>query len=584
MAESDEWNRFFTAPRYSLPKWGYSEPARCAVLSDESGTLQVWTWHTSSDARVQLSAASTGVQLFCVAPSGERVWWFEESDASEVGEWYSAPFDGGKSIREFPDLHSIYPLGLSLAPNGDVYLCYQIDGEVNIVRRDADGSRTHLFESRSAVIEDLSPDGKTLLISHSDGLPGRVLCAVHADGSIVELITGGTAYEVLGFRPKGASDEVLVKIISNGCARLSLFTIETCRLEPLVLDLSAVSQIGWFPDGDSLLIVEDRPTGSVVFTGSIGPQGEVRCCRLSMPAGVIAGVAARPNGDVWVTYSSVARSTAMWSQMTGEMTLFPPPVHAHLAVEDHLVSSSGGLVHALVARPSGEGPYPTVMLLHGGPFMHDDESFSPRVAAWVSQGWAVLRPNYRGSDGYGADWSNPADYIVGKTELEDVAAVRAWAIEEGIADPSKLVVSGGSWGGYLALLAVGIQPAAWSAAIAITPLADYVAAYEDESLALRVIDQALMGGSPDEVPDTYRLASPITYASHTQAPVLVIAGVGDARCPIRQVRNYVEAMRAHELTCELYEYDGGHGPRSIAEKTSQMAAELDFALRHVLGA
>ena len=112
--------------------------------------------------------------------------------------------------------------------------------------------------------------------------------------------------------------------------------------------------------------------------------------------------------------------------------------------------------------------------------------------------------NYRGSTGYGSAWRDANEDDVGHTELADVAAVREALVADGTLDPARTAVTGGSWGGYLALLAAGIQPDLWAAVIAIVPVADYVAEYEDEMEPLRAFDRALLGGSPEEVPEQVR--------------------------------------------------------------------------------
>src|SRR5690606_32387994 len=170
-------------------------------------------------------------------------------------------------------------------------------------------------------------------------------------------------------------------------------------------------------------------------------------------------------------------------------------------------------VHALVAKPegAGDGPMPTVFNLHGGPHAADEDRFSAYRAVWLDAGFAVVEVNYRGSTGYGSAWRDAIEGRPGLTELEDVAAVHDWAVDEGVADPQRCVVSGASWGGYRTLLALGTQPGRWTAGVAGVAVADYVAAYEDEMEQLRSFDRALFGGSPEDVPDVYRECSPLTY-------------------------------------------------------------------------
>jgi dipeptidyl aminopeptidase/acylaminoacyl peptidase len=277
----------------------------------------------------------------------------------------------------------------------------------------------------------------------------------------------------------------------------------------------------------------------------------------------------------------VVRSTA------GGVVLDPPGPKAppSVPVEDVWVDGPGGRVHALVQRPAeGEGPFPTVFEVHGGPTWHDSDAFASGPAAWVDHGYAVVRVNYRGSTGYGREWTDALKHRVGLIELEDIAAVRAWAVDSGLADPARLVLSGGSWGGYLTLLGLGTQPDDWAVGLAAVPVADYVTAYEDEMEALKAMDRTLLGGSPEEVPERYAASSPLTYVDAVKAPVHVTAGVNDPRCPIRQIDNYVDRLAARGAVHEVYRYDAGHGSLVVEERIKQVALDLDFAARHLGGA
>jgi dipeptidyl aminopeptidase/acylaminoacyl peptidase len=240
-----------------------------------------------------------------------------------------------------------------------------------------------------------------------------------------------------------------------------------------------------------------------------------------------------------------------------------------------------GQVHALLAEPPGRRPHPAVFLVHGGPESHDRDAFNPRVQAWVDHGCAVVLVNYRGSSGYGRAWRDALEADPGFTELADLAAVRERLVAEGVLDPARLVLAGRSWGGYLALLGAGTQPELWSLVVADVPVADYVAAYEDEMEELKAFDRALLGGSPEEVPERYRERSPITHVERVRAPVMIVAGLNDPRCPIRQIERYVARLEELGLPHEVLRVDAGHASRDTDEVLREVAAQLAFAARHL---
>jgi dipeptidyl aminopeptidase/acylaminoacyl peptidase len=169
----------------------------------------------------------------------------------------------------------------------------------------------------------------------------------------------------------------------------------------------------------------------------------------------------------------------------------------------------------------------------------------------------------------------------GHIELEDVKAARVSLIQRGQVSAEHTVVCGTSWGGYLALLAIGTQPADWATAVAEVPIADYVTAYEDELEAAKAFDRYLFGGTPAEVPDSYKRASPLTYANQVKAPVLLIAGRHDPGCSARQVRNYRDSLTDRGHPVEYHECDMGHGTPATAEKIHHQALILSFISRYV---
>jgi dipeptidyl aminopeptidase/acylaminoacyl peptidase len=146
------------------------------------------------------------------------------------------------------------------------------------------------------------------------------------------------------------------------------------------------------------------------------------------------------------------------------------------------------------------------------------------------------------------------------------------------------VLAGWSWGGYLTLLGAGRHPDRWTSLIAGVPVADYVAAYEDESPMLQALDRALFGGSPADVPELYRERNPITYVDAVTAPLLILAGENDSRCPIRQVWNYVGRLRDRGIEPVVYTYSTGHASFDIEERVRQTAIVLDHLAATVPGA
>ncbi|WP_031083956.1 S9 family peptidase [Streptomyces sp. NRRL WC-3549] len=584
------WEQRFRAPRVSLPDWAEDAPDRSLFVSNATGTYELYAWDRATGKQRQVTDRPNGTTDGVLTPDGASIWWFSDTDGDEFGVWMRQPFEGGADEPAAPGLGPSYPAGLAIARDGTAVVGRSTDEDGTTVHVVPAGSDpVEIYRHReSAGVGDLSRDGTLIALEHTEhgDAMHSALRVVRPDGSTVAELDdteGGTkelGLAVLGFAPVAGDTRLLVGHQRRG------------RWEPMIWDPVAGTQtdlpvelpgdVGaeWYPDASALLIEHSFEARSELWRYEPGAKGPVR---VDTPAGTVSGATARPDGSVEYLWSSAAQPPAVRST-TGAVVLDPPGPKAPASepVRDAWVEGPGGRIHALVQTPAaGEGPFPTVFEIHGGPTWHDSDAFASGPAAWLDHGFAVVRVNYRGSTGYGRAWTDALKHRVGLIELEDIAAVRDWAVESGLADPGRLVLAGGSWGGYLTLLGLGTQPDSWALGLAAVPVADYVTAYQDEMEALKAMDRTLLGGTPEEVPERFEASSPLTYVDAVRAPVYISAGVNDPRCPIRQVENYVDRLAARGAVHEVYRYDAGHGSLVVEERIKQVRLELDFALRHL---
>ncbi len=584
------WRARFHAPRISVPEWAIGAPDANIYVSNASGVWEVYSWDRSTGEHRRVTDRPAGTMHATPSPDGRWIWWFNDTDGDEFGSWVREPFaPGAAAERAVPDVHDGYPAGLEIGTRVIAVGVSTDDGSELFAH--IDGKTTSFYRhDDDAGISSLSRDESRLVISHSEHGDSRhpALRVLSTDGfaTIADKWDGeGKGLGALEFSPVAGDQRLLVLHERRGREELLIWdTAADTELE-IELDLPGEVIAGWYPDAHALLVVHFHQGRSSLHRYDLASGG---LSSLDTPPGRIGGAGVRPDGTVEYSWSSAARPTAVRARTadgTDSVLLEPPGERApeSAPVTDAFVDGIGGQIHALVSRPADapEGPLPTVFSLHGGPHSADEDRFSAYRAVWLDAGFAVVEVNYRGSTGYGSAWRDAIEGRPGLTELEDVAAVHDWAVQSGLADPAKCVVNGASWGGYLSLLALGTQPARWAAGIAGVPVADYVAAYEDEMEQLRSFDRALFGGSPETVPAVYRECSPITYVEAVTAPVLVLAGDNDPRCPIRQVENYLDRLEKREISFEFYRFDAGHGSLVIAETIKQTAIEVFFALRAV---
>jgi dienelactone hydrolase len=578
--ELPDWELRYRAPRVTLPEWAEDAADRCLYISNAGGSFELYAWDRATGAHRQVTARKFGTTDGQLSPDGAWIWWFDDSAGDEFGAWKRQRFEGGPDEPAAPEVADGYSAGCEIGRTLSVVGTSTDDGTtIFVVRPD----RTDvLYRSEDdAGVAALSRNDRWVLLEHSEHGDSRhrALRVVDVAGNVIgDLWDGdGLGLHGVGFAPGGST--VLALHEQSGRPMPLLWDPESGAVTRLDVALEGDLSADWYPDGSALLVVAQARGRSTLHRVEL--DGSVT--DLPTPAGSVTDATARPDGTVEFSWSSAASPSVVRTTEGGVVLSAPEPVAPpSVPVTDAFVDGPGGPIHALVALPPGAAaPYPTVFRVHGGPHMQDSDSFHPERAAYVDLGCAVVDVNYRGSTGYGSAWRDAITGRPGLTELEDVEAVRRWAVESGLSDPGRCAVHGGSWGGYLSLLAIGTQPEVWAAAVAAVPVADYVAAYEDEMEPLRAFDRSLFGGSPKDVPDVYERCSPLTYVKDVVAPVLVTAGANDPRCPIRQIDNWITAAEQAGKDVEVYRFDAGHGSLVVEERVKQMRVELEFTARRL---
>ncbi|MCK6212512.1 prolyl oligopeptidase family serine peptidase [Georgenia sp. EYE_87] len=600
-----QWELRLRAREVELPEWAEDAPDRAVVVATDRGVLQVHSFEASTGRLVPATDRAQGTTTCAIDPRGAWVWWFDDTDGDEFGRWRRQPFGSppGQGVQDPVSLPDAYPAGLLLARDGTAVVGRTDDRGTTVhqvvVGGTGYGTDTPVLLYRhpnDAVAAALSHDGNLVAIEHSERGDNRhpALRVVRTDtGAVVaDLDDGpGRALSAIDFAPLDGDLRLLIGHERRGRSELAIWDLGTAVVRDVrLLDRAGnplageVTEAWWYPDGRTLLVAVDHHARTrlhrhVLATGTTTPLGP--------PDGSVAEAGPRPDGDVWLRWSSAASPRQVISATTGREVISvgghrPAP---SVPVRDVWADGPGGRVHALLRVPeTGSAPYPTIVDVHGGPAWHRSDSFSPYLAAWVDHGFAVVSVNYRGSTGYGAAWRDALEGRVGLTELEDVAAVHDHLVAGGVVDPARSVLVGASWGGYLTLLGLGVQPERWALGLADVPVADYVAAYHEEMPDLQAFDRSLFGGSPEEVPGRYRESSPLTYVDRVRVPVLITAGRNDPRCPLGQIDSYVGALHAredHDTAVELYTYGAGHGSVVDDEEVSQLRRQLDFVARHL---
>jgi dipeptidyl aminopeptidase/acylaminoacyl peptidase len=346
----------------------------------------------------------------------------------------------------------------------------------------------------------------------------------------------------------------------------------------------------WSPDGSALVFLTDGDAETGLHWLHL-PTGELR--DLTIGAGNHYAPGFTPNGDAVVCGLSAPKHpndlfrvgphdgsvTRLTQSLPEELAAVPfacgHPVR--FTSRDHLAEVPGLLVEP--DEPNGGA----VVVIHGGPTWHHSNEWDPLRQSFVAAGLTVLHPNYRGSDGYGRRWQLANRWLMGQGEALDCAAAWDYLVEIGC-DPSRIAVTGRSWGGFLTMAMLTQFPELWACGVAGVPFFDFIDAQLDPAIRedLRWWDRENTG---DIETDRAKLEfySPINHLDRVAAPLLLLGGENDPRCPPRQIAEVAERLRERGRVCETLVYPGeGHEISGAEHRLDYDRRTVDFILQHTL--
>jgi dipeptidyl aminopeptidase/acylaminoacyl peptidase len=301
---------------------------------------------------------------------------------------------------------------------------------------------------------------------------------------------------------------------------------------------------------------------------------------LAAPTGIKNQVHFTPDGESIVfTYAGAAHPPDVWrmsltdqsvQQLTDSLpasidrSVFVAPKHVWYPSLD-----KGVQVPALLYMPTdqpAEGKPPAILYVHGGPTGQHDNDWYPSVQDFITRGYVVICPNYRGSTGYGKTFREANRYDLGRGDTNDTAAAADYLINAGLADPKRIAITGVSYGGFLTMTCTTKYPDKWAAGSALVPFVNWFTEHASEREDLQYWDEQNMG-DPVKDYDRWYANSPIFFIDRITAPIQLIAGGNDVRCPKAEAEQVRDQLLALGRSVELHVYeDEGHILRQLANR------------------
>jgi dipeptidyl aminopeptidase/acylaminoacyl peptidase len=574
------------------PAW--SPDGREVVFTTNlTGRFNLWKMPASGGFPIQLLQSDDRQYDAVWSPDGKWIVFDQDFGGGEIYDLFAVPSDGGEPINltNSPDVSETNahwsPDGSTLAisyrpetsSTTDIAL---LDWKTRSVRK----LTNEQTKNRSWYGAIWSADGKTIYAEranagHTDSDVYRIDVATGA----LENLTpheGDIIYGVSSVFP----DSRTLLITSNekgGYENVALVDVAS-KQRTWVTDLKWEARAGEFsPDGKNFTYIVNADGRTDIY---LVDRNSSRASKVPFPEGINSPVgnprAYSPSGDrLLISHQSSTEPADLWvydiaahkaRQLTFSAVASLNPSRLPASQLVHYKTFDGKTISAFLWVPFNlkrDGTNPGIVLPHGGPTGQTVDSFNKTAAALASRGYVCIAPNVRGSTGYGMEFQRANYKDLGGGDLQDEVYGAHFLVATGYVDAGKIGITGGSYGGYMAMIAIGRTPDVWAASVELFGITDWLTEQEHEEPALQQYDQSILG---DPVKDrkSYEDASPIKYFKDAKAPLLILQGANDIRDPKEEAEQAETILKQEGKVVAAHYYpDEGHG---FAKRENQIDA------------
>ncbi|HEY0475914.1 MAG TPA: S9 family peptidase [Kofleriaceae bacterium] len=557
-------------------------PVQVTSGSDPVGSL---AWSPKGDLIAYSIAPGGGLntQVYVVAPdgTGARRLTAGGKDNNNLGVWT----DDGKAVTLSSNERDAasFDAYLADAASGRKTMVARIGGTGGLGEVSRDGRRSVLSKTRSRgdtdlFLVDLATRTEVLLTRHTP--PGQSFGDIASDGRTVYLRSNNDrdrmafgririgadgkpgAFELIAERADAELDDFA---LSHDGATAALLWNVRGRAQLTLVDLVAAAPGSPAGSAGTPVTLPDDIVGGLTFSR----DGK----RLAL---AIAG-ATRPT-DLWVL--------ELGSKRTWQVTHSPHPGVALATLQrPELVTfkAHDGLeLSGWLYRPPGvTGPAPYVLSFHGGPEGQERPSFRSDYQALLGQGIGVLAPNVRGSSGFGKTFVNLDNGERRIESLKDIKASVDFLVGQRIANPRKIGVMGGSYGGYMTMAALTEYPELFAAGANLFGIVNFATFFSHSQPWMAAISTTEYG-DPKTQKDLLDRLSPIHKIDRIKAPLIVLHGANDTNVPVIEAEQTVAALKQRGLPVEYVLFpDEGHGWRKTANRIASTVAITRFFVKYL---
>jgi dipeptidyl aminopeptidase/acylaminoacyl peptidase len=578
---------------------GFSPDGRTvAFVSDATGRGQIWTIPVTGGWPIQVTFGDEPVGGAAWDKDGTNLTFERDSAGNERNDLFSVASGGGEpnNLTATPAVREQL-VGFS---DDQRFLAYASDsgraGHFELWLRDLTTGRTRQLTADSIGIQSgvWSHDSRSLALARTNDFANVNAVLLDVSSGRTRLLTphtGSVSYTPVAFSPDDR-ELLLVSDAKNGVPRLAIVDLGRDSLRWLDTGPWPIESAGWSTAG---AIAYSENTDGRVATYVMRPGGSGRR-RIGPERGVTSFVEFSDDGRLaLLTHSDATRASDVWVhdirrdttwQVSYSMAGGVDPADLASAALVHYPSFDGRKISAFVSVPFNlrkDGANPAIVLVHGGPSGQWTDAFSRDVAYYANHGYVVIRPNVRGSTGYGKSFEDLNNLDWGGGDLRDLVAAADYLVGTGYVARSKIAVMGGSYGGYLTLAALAFTPERWAAGVDLYGISSIVTlARTTDPLLLPYLTREMGSAATHEA--LMRERSPLFSAARIRAPLLILQGDNDPRVPLAESRQIADAVRRNRGVVDLIVYPGeGHGFHRLEDQLDSMRRAVAFLDRYVKG-
>ena len=575
-------------------------------VSNISGRNNLWLVPAEGGWPRQLTVSDQRQVAPTWSPDGKWIAYMSDYDGDEQWDIFLVSPKSGQvvNLTKTREIAEEYPVW---SPDGR-YLAYTVKPKTSSVfeidvydmlMRDVKHVTTATPTDKLNDHPVWSRDGKRIVYTQEQakGTDANIFAAevATAESTLLTPHDGEQIFRANDISPDG-KNLLITSSAGNGYDNVGLLDAATKKIHWLTQDKWEIRGGNFSPDGKTVTWTANVDGYLEIFLHELASR---KTTSLPLPKGVndLAGSESAFTRDglhLLYHHNGATAPNDLWTYAlgSGKSRQVTHSLMAGIPAEDmvepalvHFPSKDGKwTISAFVYVPFNmqrNGKNAAMVYVHGGPASQSMNSFNRFVQHMVNQGYMVIAPNYRGSTGYGKEFQNANLFDMGGGDLEDVVSAAEWIKQTGFLDPKKIVLAGGSYGGYLTMMGVTKAPDVWAAGVPIVPFVNWFTELENEDPVLRESDLATMG-DPVKNKALYQERSPIHFIDNVKAPLFLLAGAHDPRCPQEETQQVVESIQKRGGTVEYKIYENeGHGFARVENQIDAYSRAAGFIKGHV---